>query len=167
MLFWDVIRGSVQFKNGNFIAITDAEGKFVLSQHIVPEWSAGTEWQIPVIANDPTLLRVKFEPNDFRDFSLTTDVLQRVTVGTLPSEKATTRLEIVARSQTPFSEITFNNWLPTTSSVSFLLYQLTSTAFGDNVWKSSSLIVKPYFFSTADISARYDFSGYNNGVVHF
>jgi len=27
--------------------------------------------------------------------------------------------------------------------------------------------VKPYFFTTDDIAARYDFTAYNNGVVHF
>lgn len=167
MLFWDVVRGSVQFRDGKFIAITDSTGRFALSQFLVPAFSPGTEWVVPVRSNDTALLRIKFEPNDYRDFSLVTGALQRVTVGTLPTEQDARRIEVVVVTQQPFKEVEFNNWLPLASSVSSIVYQITSTAFGNNVWQAGSLMLKPYFFTTDDIAARYDFSAYDNGVIHF
>lgn len=166
MLFWDVIRGSVSIQDNRFVAITDQDGRFVLSSELVPAFPAGTEWEVPVRANDSALLRVRFEPNGFRDFNLSNGVLVRARIGMSGSESDATRIEVVVRSETPGARIQFNDWITTTSAVSSLVYQVTSTAYGTNVWQAGSLMLKPYFLTLDQIRARYDFTGYNRGVVH-
>lgn len=166
MLFWNVIAGSVQYRDGRFTAVTDADGRFAITQELVPPFPPGTEWEIPVLANDTTVLRVAFLPNDYRTFSLGNGLLQRVTVGTTSSELAASRIEIAIRTERAGSEVAFNDWLTTTSAATQLVYQVTSTAFGDNVWQAGSLMLKPYFYTLDDIGARHDFTAYNQGVVH-
>lgn len=166
MLFWTVLAGSVQLRDGRFTAVSDSDGRFALSYELVPSFPPGTEWEIPVLANDSAVLRVAFFPNDYRDFSLGANLLQRVVVGTTTSEQAATRIEIAIRTEQAGSEVAFNDWLTVTSAAARLSYQVTSTAFGDNVWQAGSLMLKPYFFTLDDIRARYDFNAYNQGVVH-
>lgn len=166
MLFWDVITGSVQMRDGRFTAVTDSDGRFAVTQQLVPSFPAGTEWQIPVIANDAVLVRIGFLPNAFREFSLGANLAERITVGTTAVEADANRIEVVIRSERGGSEVSFNDWLTTTSAATQLQYLVTSTAFGNAAWQSSSLMLKPYFFTLADISARYDFTAYNQGVVH-
>lgn len=166
MLFWTVIAGSVQLRNGRFTAVTDQDGRFALTYELVPPFPAGTEWEIPVTANDNAVLRVAFLPNDYRDFSLGSGIAHRVVVGTTGQEQAANRIEVAIRTERAGAEIAFSNWLTTTSAAARLSYQVTSTAFGDNVWQAGSLMLKPYFFTLDDIRARYDFGAYNQGVVH-
>jgi len=166
LLFWNVIAGSVQMRDGRFTAVTDSDGHFAITQELVPAFLPGTEWEIPVISNDTTVLRVAFLPNEYRTFSLGANLLQRVTVGTVSSEQAATRIEIAIRTERAGSEVAFNDWLTTTSAAAQLVYQITSTAYGDNIWQAGSLMLKPYFFTLDDIGARYDFTAYNQGVVH-
>lgn len=167
MLFWQVLYGSVQYRNGKFIAIADEEGKFVLSTELVPSFPAGNEWEIPLRSSASALFRVKFEPNDYRDISLSGSITTRHTVGVPSSGEDASRIEVVIIGQ-PNTEVEINNWVPTgTSSLASLIYQVTSTAFGESVWQAGSLMLKPYFFTLADIAARYDFSAYDNGKVHF
>jgi hypothetical protein len=166
MLFWTVLQGAVQYRAGKFVAVADSNGRFVLSTELVPSFPAG-EWQIPLRSNDTALFRVKFEPGDFRDISLSAGLLHRHTVGIPSGGAPASRIEIVIAGR-PNVEVEINNWIPIgSSSLSSLVYQITSTAFGDAVWQAGSLMLKPYFFTLADISARYDFSAYDNGKVHF
>jgi hypothetical protein len=167
LLFWDVIQGSIQWRDGKFIAITDSDGRFVLSTELVPAFPAGTEWEIPVKSNDTTLVNVKFEPNEARSFSLSTGILTRIRVGSVTSDQDASRIEIAIRTERAGSEIEFNNWLPTSSAVATILYQITSTAFGSNVWQAGSLLLKEHFFTLDDIDARYDFGAYDNGTIQF
>jgi hypothetical protein len=165
MLFWDVAHGSIQWRNGKLIAITDSNGRFLLYTDLVPAFTSGVEWEIPVKSNDTTSLSVRFYPNESRSFSLATGILTRIRVGTTTSDEDASRIEISVRTENPGSEVEFNNWLPTSSAVSTLLYQLTSTAFGSNLWQAGSLMLKEYFFTLDDISARYDFVSYDNGTI--
>jgi hypothetical protein len=165
LLFWDVIQGEVQWRDNRMLAVTDALGRFVLSTELVPAWPPGQEWEIPLRADDPCQLRVGFLPTGYRTIALATGVIDRLTVGTGPATSPTTRLEIVVNAQRAGTIVEINNWLPVTS-VTSLQYQLTSTAYGSNVWQSASATVKPYFFTLDDIKARYDFTGYNKGVVN-
>lgn len=167
MLFWDVVQGTVQFKGDHFVAITDSNGCFVLSQELVPTFPPGTEWQIPVRSNGVALLRVAFLPNDYRDFSLSDGILNRVNVGSVNSDQDCSRIEVVLKSHEPYTEVEFFNWLPTEYSLASIIYQITSTAYGDNIWQAGSLMLKPYFFTLGDIKARHDFFGYDSGTVHF
>ena len=166
MLFWDVVFGTVQFHNEKFVAITDEHGRFTLSQELVPAFPPGTEWDIPVVSDSAAQLRVKFEPNGYRDFALSTGILQRIRVGSLLPEEPGSRIEIVVKSLNPYTRVEFNDWIPV-ASMSYLSYQITSTAYGTNVWQSGSLMLKPYFFVLDDLAARHDFSSYDQGVVHF
>lgn len=167
LLFWTVIAGSVQFRNSRFTAVTDGDGRFALTHELVPPFPAGTEWEIPVLANDSALIRVAFVPNDYRTFSVGTNTPTRITVGIGASEQPATRIEIAVQTQNPGAEVVFNDWVTTTSAAAQLYYQVTSTAFGNNVWQAGSLMLKPYFFTLDDIRARHDFTAYNQGVVHF
>jgi hypothetical protein len=167
LLFWQVLAGASQFRDNRFTAVTDADGHFTITQELVPPFPAGVEWEIPVRADDAALIRVAFLPNDYRTFSVGAGTPTRITVGMLSSEQPSTRIEIVVQSQNAGAEIIFNDWVTTTSSAAQLYYQVTSTAFGSNEWQAGSLLLKPYFFTLADIRARYDFTAYNQGVVHF
>ncbi len=166
MLFWNALIGSPQFRDGRFLAITDDQHRFTISQELVPSFPVGHEWEIPVRAEDTALFRVKFAPNDYRTFSLIAGVPQRVRVGIGPNELPSNRVEVVIQAQRPGTAVEINDWLPTTSAASSLEYQMTSTAFGSNVWQAGSLLLKPYFFTLDDIRARYDSTAYDQGVVH-
>lgn len=166
MLFWNVVRGSVSFESNRFIAVTDTDGRFLLSTELVPSFPAGSEWEVPVEANDTTLLRVRFEPNAYRDVSLVNGIVTRMRIGAAGSEEDATRIEIAIHTQRPGSRVWFNDWLTTTSAVASLVYQVTSTAYGTNVWQAGSLMLKPYFLTLDQIRARYDFTGYDRGAVH-
>lgn len=167
LLFWHVLAGEVQFINGRFTAVTDSNGRFALTHELVPPFHPGVEWEIPILANDTALVRVAFLPNDYRTFSLGASTPTRITVGMTPTEQASTRIEIAIQTQTPGAHIVFNDWVTTTSAAAQMFYQVTSTAFGNNEWQAGSLMLKPYFFTLNDIRARYDFTAYNQGVVHF
>jgi hypothetical protein len=165
MLFWDVVAGQVQFRDGRFTAVTDRSGHLTVSTELVPPFQPGVEWEVPVLADDTCLMRVRFVPNDFRDFSLGSGLLQRARVGTVPTDQQASRIEIAIRSERAGATIRFNDWLTLMSSASTLQYRLTSDAFGDQVWQAGSLMLKPYWFTLDDIRARYDFNAYNQGVV--
>jgi hypothetical protein len=166
LLFWDIIAGSIQFRDNRFTAVSDSNNHFAITQELVPPFPPGIEWEIPVRATETALLRVGFLPNPYREFSLAPGLLQRVTVGTTGSELPVERIEIAIRTERSDVEVSFNDWLTTQSAASQLSYQVTSTAYGDNVWQAGSLMLKPYFFTLDDIRARYDFTAYNQGVVH-
>lgn len=166
ILFWQPIKGSVQLRGTTVTAITDAQGEFAVFSELVPAWPPGNEWVFPILSNTAALLRVRFTPNEFRDASLFAGVPARVTVGIGSGEQPGTRVEIVIKGA-PGAQVEIGDWLPSTSAVATLAYQVTSTAYGPNTWQASSLTLKPYFFTLADISARYDAHAYDQGVVHF
>ena len=167
LLFWTVLAGQVQFRNSRFTAVTNDDGRFAITQELVPAFPANVEWEIPILANDAALIRVAFLPNDYRTFSVGASTPTRITVGMGPTEQPSTRIEIAVQTQNPGAEVVFNDWVTTTSAAAQLFYQVTSTAFGNNEWQAGSLMLKPYFFTLDDIRARYDFNAYNQGVVHF
>lgn len=167
LLFWQVLAGNSQFRDNRFTAVTNDDGRFAITQELVPSFPAGVEWEIPVLANDAALIRVAFLPNDYRTFSVGAGTPIRITVGMLSTEQPSSRIEIAVQTQTPGAEVIFNDWVTTTSAAAQLYYQVTSTAFGNNEWQAGSLLLKPYFFTLNDIRARYDFTAYNQGVVHF
>jgi hypothetical protein len=167
LLFWTVLAGQVQFRDNRFTAVTDSDGRFAITHELVPAFPAGVEWEIPVLANDTALIRVAFLPNDYRTFSVGTGTPARITVGTQSSEQPASRIEIAVQTQNSGAEVVFNDWVTTTSAAAQLYYQVTSTAYGNNEWQAGSLLLKPYFFTLDNIRARYDFTAYNQGVVHF
>ena len=166
MLFWKSLAGQSQFRDGRFLAITGATNRFAIFEELVPPFPVDQEWEIPVRADDTALLRIRFYPNPFKTFSLVAGVLQRIRVGIGAGEEPSTRVEVAIQSQRPGATVEINDWLPTTSAASSLEYQVTSTAFGSNVWQAGSLLLKPYFFTLDDIRARYDSTAYDQGVVH-
>ncbi len=167
MLFWPVTQGKAGFSEGKFVATTDDNGRFVIHQEMVPAFPPGVEWQIPVTAFGTVLMTVRFYPNPARTFSLSAGNLQRVLVGMLPGDEPATRVEIALRSEQPNRSVEFSKWATNAPAVSSIQYNMTSTAFGASEWQGGSLLLKEYFFTLEDVSARYDFSAYDNGVLHF
>jgi len=166
MLFWRRIIGTQQYRDGRFVAITNTDNKFAISEELVPAFGPGHEWEIPVRANGTVLVGVRFVPNAIRRYSLVSGVTQRIRVGIGASEQPSNRVEVVVTSQRPNVQVEFNDWLPTESAVQTIQYQMTSTAYGSNVWQASSLVLKPYFFTLDDIRAQYDSTSYDQGAVY-
>jgi hypothetical protein len=166
LLFWRAIAGQQQWIDGQFVAMTDANRHFCITQELVPEFPAGTEWSIPVLADDSGTIRVKFAPNDYRTYYFVPGIVQRITVGTESTDSDASRIEIAITTSRANARVQLGDWLTTQVSAQQLAYQITSTAYGDNVWQASSLQLKPYFYSLEYIRAQYDLTAYNQGSIH-
>jgi len=162
LCLWQIADGSITFvKPGTAqevysVALCDSLGQFQITQEIIPTMPAGTEWHIPVEANRPVTLKVRFYPNDWRTFSLTTNVPTRVLVGTTDSDVPTERIEVVVIGDED-SQVEFGNWVPTKNQAFSLIYGITADVFGDAQWQATNMFQKPMFLNFAmGLKGRFD-----------
>jgi hypothetical protein len=174
MTLWDLFRGEVQFTNNKTRAICDSDGYFVLSTLLVPNFEPGQEWKIRLIASNAARVRVKFEPNDYRDVWLSPSVATSFVVGTLPTEETATRIEIVIVS-TSGATVDFSDWTPegpyvgnstTLPEAEKIQYSILAHSDDPYLWQAGSMIVKPLFMNLDSLQLRYDEHRYNRGRVY-
>ncbi len=165
MVLWNPIIGQMRLRDTKFLALLQG-GEFACTTELVPPFPPDSEWVVPVFASASALMRVRFYPNDWKDYTLVGGAVDRLQIGVTAGELASNRLEIAISSPVDDATIEFSDWLPTTAAAS-LVYQITSTAYGSDQWQSSSILFKPYFLRANDLSGRYDFSAYDQGVVYF
>lgn len=162
LCLWQIADGSISFiKLGTSqevyaVALCNALGQFQLTQEIIPAMPQGTEWNIPVESNKPVTLRVRFYPNEWREFSLTANVPTQVLIGTTESDVPTERIEIIVIGDED-SQVEFGNWVPTKNQAFSLIYGITADVFGDAQWQATNMFQKPMFLNFAmGLKGRFD-----------
>jgi hypothetical protein len=174
LTLWDLFRGEVQFANNKARAICDSDGYFVLSTELIPNFEPGQEWKIRLISSNTARVRVKFEPNDYRDVWLSPSVPTTLIVGTLPTEETATRIEIVVIS-TGSAYVDFSDWTPegpyvgnavTLPEAEKIQYSVLAHSGDPYLWQAGSMIVKPLFMNLDSLQLRYDEHRYNRGRVY-
>jgi hypothetical protein len=151
---WHVADGSITFsKRGttqeiNAVSLCNDLGQFQVTQETIPAMPPGTEWNIPVVANQPCTLKVRFYPNEWREFELPPVTPQQVLIGTTTDDLPTERIEIVVIG-TPDTTVEFGNWVPTENQAFSLIYGITADVFGDAQWQGTNMFQKPVFLNFA------------------
>ena len=166
MLFWDLIKGNLQFDGENKVhMIPEADGQGALFTEIFPAMPPGVKWNIDIISvGADMVLRVKFGPNDYTDYAFNADVQQTITIGTETTDEPITSIEFVlisAGNQTNIIKI--GDWRVDGEFVSKIEFNLVAHARGEAQWQSSGLVVKPYFLGLDYVRLRYNNSQFYNG----
>ncbi len=159
---WQVADGSITFsKRGttqeiNAVSLCNDLGQFQVTQETIPAMPPGTEWNIPVTANLPCTLKVRFYPSEWREFELPPVTPQQVLIGTTSDDMPTERIEIVVIG-TPDTTVEFGNWVPTENQAFSLIYGITADVFGDAQWQGTNMFQKPMFLNFAmGLKGRFD-----------
>jgi hypothetical protein len=159
---WQVADGSTTFtKRGNTqeiyaVSLCNERGQFQVTQETIPAMPPGTEWRIPVTANLPCTLKVRFYPNEWREFNLLPATPMNVLVGTTLENQPTERIEIVVIG-TEDTTVEFGNWIPTKNQAFSLIYGITADVFGDAQWQATNMFQKPMFLNFASgLKGRFD-----------
>jgi hypothetical protein len=159
---WHVADGSMTFSKRGItqeiyaVSLCDARGQFQVTQETIPAMPQGTEWNIPVTANLPCTLRVRFYPNEWRDFEIPPVTPQNVLVGTTSEDQPTERIEIVVIG-TEDTTVEFGNWVATQNQAFSMIYGITADVFGDAQWQATNVFQKPVFLNFAmGLKGRFD-----------
>jgi hypothetical protein len=162
LCLWQIADGSITFiKIGTAQevyakSLCDERGQFQITQEIIPAMPQGTEWNIPVEANKPVTLKVRFYPNEWRTFNLIAQAPTQVLVGTTSSDVPAERIEIVVIGDED-AEVEFGNWVPTKNQAFSLIYGITADVFGDAQWQATNMFQKPMFLNFAmGLKGRFD-----------
>ncbi len=162
LLLWVVADGSMTFsKRGTTqevlaISLCDELGQFQTTQEVQPFLPPGTEWSIPVESSTPCTIRVRFVPNEWREFDIPARTPTQILVGSTDEEFPVERIEFVVIGN-PDTQVEFGNWIPTQNQSFSLVYGITADVFGDAQWQATNLFQKPYFLNFAmGLKGRFD-----------
>jgi hypothetical protein len=151
---WHVADGSITFsKRGTTqeiyaVSLCNELGQFQVTEEVIPAMPPGTEWNVPVTANEPCTLRVRFYPNEWREYALPQGSPVQALIGTTADDVPTERIEIIVIG-TPDTTVEFGNWVPTQNQAFSLIYGITADVFGDAQWQATNMFQKPMFLNFA------------------
>lgn len=166
LLFWKIKKGSGGFISPNrMILKTDAEGKVRLTTRLVPTFPAGTNYSFKVTSTADGLFRFwRGEALGFIDYNLVANVPQVVT---LAIPQPLDEVDFIAKLEVPGRTVTIQDSTISGSTVSTFQYGYVFQVVGTNNFQATSIIVKPYFLSLRDLTARYDEGKtYNSGLIY-
>jgi hypothetical protein len=162
LCLWQVADGSITFsKRGSTqeiyaVSLCNDRGEFQVSQEVIPAMPPGTEWNVPVTPTRSSTLRVRFFPNEWREFSLTANIPTQALIGTTVNELPTERIEIVVVGDSN-TQVEFGNWVPTQNQAFSMIYGITADVFGDAQWQATNMFQKPMFLNFAmGLKGRFD-----------
>lgn len=164
IVLWHVADGSMSFsKRGTTqevqaVALCDSKGQFQTTQEVIPFMPPGTEWSVPVISSTPSTVKVRFVPNEVREFNIPALIPTQILIGTTSEELPTERIEIIVIGVEE-TQVEFGNWVPTKNQAFSLVYGITADVFGDAQWQATNVFNKPLFLNFAmGLKGRYDSS---------
>jgi hypothetical protein len=159
---WHVADGSLTFtKRGTTqeiyaVSLCNELGQFQVTQETIPAMPPGTEWNVPVTSNKACTLRVRFYPNEWRQYELPPGTPTQALIGTTVDDNPTERIEIVVIGDED-TTVEFGNWVPTKNQAFSLIYGITADVFGDAQWQGTNVFNKPVFLNFAmGLKGRFD-----------
>ena len=177
-LFWEVIRGKINYQPDHFMLIADDSGRAVISTELTPAWTGPQTWicQAQGVTADFGSVYSRFYPNS----EVLAGSISMASPSTLEftlTGQSATRLEIVFTGP-PNGIIKFGSWFPvlksstlpvvyTDNTITKLQYTISARVIGNTIWQAGSLMIKPYFNVLADIEGIHDFDSFDNGAVMF
>jgi hypothetical protein len=166
MMYWKIIRGSGGFISPNtFRLITDQDGKARVKSDLVPNWPGGPQWTIKVTTTANGTFRVWSEPWGFQDFNITAGITNLITFGA-PAGQTIERLDFLAKLVAP-GEVNIKDANVAGSVAASFQYGYVFQLIGDSNFEATSVVVKPYFLSLADLAAQYDTGqNYNSWFIY-
>lgn len=170
LLFWDLLRGSMQYTDFESVGVTNADGEWGVSQKIVPTFPPGTKWNIRVTSSISTKITVQMgTTNTLQVFDVPAAITTILNVGTDISDDPVDYIRFTGYSGQPGTTISFDTWeLANKIAVAFIEYQLSGIENTEALWQSTGIIFKPYFTSIESLKMAYD-SGqkYNAAGIYF
>jgi hypothetical protein len=167
ILFWKIKRGSGGFISPNkYRLISDDGGLARVSTPLVPAIPSGSSWQFTVTADCDGLLRFWTDTGGFQDYNLiahqSTPIIFSTTSGTVIN-----RFEILLNLSIPNTQVVISNSNFQGQNALYFQYALVAQVLGQTNYQATSVIIKPYFLSLADLTGSYD-SGktYNGGMIY-
>jgi hypothetical protein len=159
---WHVADGSLTFsKRGTTqeiyaVSLCNELGQFQVTEEIIPAMPPGTEWNVPVTANEVCTLKVRFYPNEWREYDLPQNNPTQSLIGTTSDDMPTERIEIVVIGS-PATTVEFGNWVPTKNQAFSFIYGITADVFGEAQWQATNMFQKPMFLNFAmGLKGRFD-----------
>ncbi len=165
LIFWDKLRGSINYRNDRFVLKCDSAGRAVLKTELVPAWPTGHSWTVKVTGRGGSgiAVRYSFHPNEYKTAGSAIEGLTIPMVFSLEDgEEPATKLEIVL-SGPPGSEVEMGVWIPMSPAATKVQYTLSGRVVGNGIWQTGSLMVKPYFRVLADLELQLDSDDFDSG----
>lgn len=170
LLFWDLLRGTMQYTKGQSVGVTNENGEWGISQKIVPPFPSGTRWNIRVTASADAKITVQMGTTKaVQVFDVQAAITTIINVGTDVSDDPVDYIRFTAYSGQVGTTISFDTWeLSNKTNVAFVEYQLSGIENTQALWQSTGIIFKPYFVSIDSLKMSYD-SGqkYNSSGIYF
>ena len=167
LLFWQKIKGTLNYDGNRVIAITDSEGLFSISTEWIPEVPPGYEWSLPVVSDADASVTCQFIPNTLRVYHTVGGLATSIPIGVASGEKSTSSKMTLSVRSTPNSQIKFGSWTTYSSNqADTIQYFIVSDAIGYDLWGSSALILKPFFMTLDHLKASFDrYSVFDSGKI--
>lgn len=169
LLFWDLIEGEIDFKNGIILGTLSSNGRFLLRQKIIPNLKNSITWNFRVKPVDTnTTFKIGLRPNDyistvindFNNFTVIPVAFDEVVHE--PVESIEIIVSGLANKTFEISSILTEN-VPET-----LIYNLVLRAETFATWQASGLISKPMFLLLDYLKGRFDSEdGSNQALLNF
>lgn len=117
----------------------------------------GTQWhfQIKPIDQD-ILLRIRFFPNDFQDYNITSNTTTSIVVALDPTDEPVERIDLVIKG-TVAGEVQMSDWNINGPRVAAIQHEYVARVQGEVNYASTGIQVKQIFQSLDDVQARRDF----------
>ena len=165
IVFWDLLAGS--FKQAEKASgICNSDGHFGVTYNLYPTIPPGSKWKLEVTSDYEVTVKVAFEPNEPKVYSITAFTTTNIEVGTEKGGIDIERITITV-SGTPNAVITFGDWVLQQDETERLSFNVMAMVEREAQWLSSSLIVKPYFLTKSYILATYDSTAiYDSGYIY-
>ncbi len=163
-LFWDKIRGEMQWSKSSFVGIPDAKGLSHIHYKCVPTITPGQiqYWRLRVTPDADTTMVVELEPSGKQTFELPGGRTSSVTIQmpNVPIE----RIHVMFRS-TPGSKVYMKAWEVDSSAITSISHATVVKLSGRYVWGSSVAFAKPYWLRLDYLRARIGESGRDRGLI--
>jgi len=169
-LFWKKIAGTMKYTPNGTLGVCNDEGKFGMFQRLHPPMP-NANWRIPVNVEDETILRIHLLPgDDYVEFTIAPSSSATVILDSSVDFPNLTEIEgiLVTISSAANSTVEFKQWEPTiTPQVDRYRFHIMAKTTKEAEWLSTSLIVKPYFYTRDFILSKHDVNDkHDAGVIH-
>jgi hypothetical protein len=174
MIFWRMIRGYGGFvKPNKFRMVATSKlsnGDYAsrVSTRLVPAFETGVRYTFTVNASAAGVFVIIPYPYPAVVVNVPVATSTQVSFEAPVNGEHITRLDMIYRSATHDSVVTISDsTLPIHPTVANFQYTYVFHVVGRTNFQATSVIVKPYFLSLSDITARYDDKKtYNSGFVY-
>ncbi len=178
-LFWDRIRGKIQWDNKTaaFKAIPDERGVFHLHYKCIPPIIPGQiqYWRTRITPSVPTKMIVELEPNERQVIQLDAGRPTAVTIQLPSNYSPVERFHILFDTGNPTDPATgepytdqsilMRAWEVDSSAITAISHATIAKVSGRFLWGSSAAFAKPYWLRLDYLKSRADLTSLNAGLI--